>query len=493
MKEHDEIDELFKNGLEDFQPDATHLHYAPIAQAVASKTVVTAAKVGFWSKFGLPLLLGTTITSGTVVTIALTSKQQVSLKTAIHHVQPVSAELSEESVIALNAEQQPYSGSTSVDTTSVYQFNPEQLSKITQSKGLTNNNRFVTGPDKKHHERNNSARNSGLDVTTRKAKNADSELISGEKVALSDAPKTVIARFIGSNIIGAEELATVPVYRRKGRMPATGYMEKNAPIISLLASAHKTDSTNLEESDSVNSSALRVIMHPKPVWPKRELTIRAGLAYVPLQQETQLYSSLPDSIDPFFWGSYDMVKRPSTKNEFLLSLGYQKQLPNKLELGAGFMLSQGGWRAFDDMVTHYWIDNQDGTFTFFHDTTTVGEWDVSYRSYGVNLSLGYHFPLSEKLAFGVNGGIAGSQVLVENKYRYYETNSITSTKNTRFALSLFALGEFTYRIGPMGFSAGVNLNGRSEFSRVFNAPGFYNNVSFGIHTGIHYYLPELRR
>lgn len=501
MKEHDEIDELFRNGLEEFHPDATHLHYAPIANVVASKTVAAAAKVGFWTKFGLPLLLGTTITSGAVVTVALTDDQEVSLKTAIHHVKPVSTELTEEMTeeltVGTNNDQQPYYGSMSVDKALANQIYSEQTEQIRQSRELANINTFAQSSDRNQKQQNDRAGKPVVNVATKKAKNGNFELISTEKTTIAEAPKTVIARFIGSNIQGAEGLESVPVYRKKGRTPANGYMQKHAPLATYFAATQKTDSSSLLtsslEADSSDQSALRVIMRPQPVWPKRELNLRVGLAYVPLQQESQLYSSLPDSIDPFFWGAYDMVKRPSTKNEFLLSLGYQKQLANKLEIGAGFMMSQGGWRAYDDLVTHYWIDNQDGTFTFFHDTTTVGEWDISYRSYGVNLSLGYHFPLGDKLAFGVNGGIAGSQVLVDNKYRYYETNGITSTKNTRFSISLFALGEFTYRIGPIGISAGVNLNGRSEFSRVFNASGFYNNVSFGVHTGIHYYLPELRR
>ena len=505
MQERDDIDGLFKSGLENFKPDASHLSYGPLASAIAAKTTVAGtaavAKTGFFAKWGITMYIGlTTAVAGTGVAIVY-APDQVAVEANSKTILAASIQVKEE--LQLLAEL-PVTDSVMVDDQEMIVSEESirssaELSQSNEAKQLLTNEKSVF----------KSA------VTTRQKETTSSKKQTKQQLLTADEAKTIAvhekhlqpdlvtetidlkARTIQSNVV-AKSITGLPLKNKKSVLPKTLQPLSNSTDslskATELFAAKANELHDLQLRDSSEKIVALQIEKPRIVWPQNKFSLKAGLGYAPLK--TELIENENDGITdtiPFIAYYYfgdKVILRPSINNELAINFSYQKRLKNNLQLGGGIGYLQGGWDAFVDYTQEYWIDNGFGTLVYMSDTSRIGEYNFDYRSYTLNLYSGYDFVFSEKLMVSTSFGIGLNQVFMTKDYRSYQSNSVTRLNRSDFVVNGFGAADLIYRINSIGFSVGASINGRTNLGNTIDAKDFHNSVSFGLNAGIHYFITD---
>ena len=506
MQELDEIDGMFKSGLENFKPDASHLSYSALATAIGAKTAVattaTAAKTGFFAKWGITMYVGlATVVTGTGVAIVY-APDHVAVETNSKAILAATTQLKEEFQMLSES---PLNDSTFI---SEQEFSETSVEELTSSTQLLN--------DVKPIDNNLNAKTSSFKSIefiprkdafvpkqeTKQSENADRSveaIAKQETVAPSGvliAPKHQSATPIRSAVV-TKSIAELP-FKNKQSVQVIALTPSLNTTDSLLASTEipveRVEETIGGATDSSVNNMSRVITRPPFVWPQSKFTLKAGLGYVPLKTELVEDESdgITDSIPALAYYYYGdkVILRPTINNEFMTNFSYQKLLKNNLQLGVGVGYLQGGWDAFVDYSQEYWIDNGLGVLIYQNDTVRIGEYNFDYRNFSLNLYTGYDFVFNEKLMMSTSIGFGLNQVFMTKDYRSYSSNAVTRINRSDFVVNGFGAADLTYRVNNIGFSVGATINGRTNLGKAIGGQDFHNSVSFGLNAGIHYFLTD---
>src|SRR3989338_1016411 len=502
MQEHDDIDGLFKSGLENFKPDASHLSYGPLASAIAAKTTVAgtavAAKTGFFAKWGMTVYFGlTTVAAGTSVAIVY-APDHVAVETNSKAILAASMQVKEE--LQLLGEL-PVIDSVLVEEEG-FSYEKENISTLESTE--TKQSESIVSLEKNTFKTLVPAKKKEVTVPKKPAKQTD---FSTDKVGIVTSSETVIqpdlvpesinrtARVIQPNVV-AKSVAEFPLESKTvvQKKPQSSPIPVDSTIN--MAEVIRTEGLSLialTATDSVENIVSRVIQRPAVVWPKSRFSIKAGLGYVPLK--TSLVVNQEEYIDSLFFFEFyqNVVDRPVIKNEFLASMSYQQRLNSNLQLGVGLSYLQGGWKSFTDHTHYYYVDNGAGDLYLVTDTVRVGERNITANSISLHLFTGYDFALSQKWMIGTTIGLNLNQLFIQNDFRNYSTNAITTVRKADFVIGVYGTADLNYRMSSrLGLSVGASINGRSSVAKAIGAADFYNNVSFGLNAGIHYFISGLR-
>jgi hypothetical protein len=504
MQELDEIDGMFKSGLENFKPDASHLSYSALATAIGAKTAVsttaTVVKTGFFAKWGITLYVGiATVVTGTGVAIVY-APDHVPVQTNSKAIVAATTELKEELQLLNEA---PLTDSTFISGQAFSETSVEELIPSTQS---LNEEKLI---DNKLSAKTTSFKTT--EIISRKAvvvpkqetKQAENSDRSIEAIAkqesfapggLSTVPKQRSATPIRSAVV-TESIAELPLKNTKSVEYAPiqslpGSSDSLSKATELLTKANEL--SNQQLTDSSEEVIALDFERPAIVWPQSKFSIKAGLGYVPLKTELIEDESdgITDSIPALAYYYYGdkVILRPTINNEFMTNFSYQKRLKNNLQLGVGVGYLQGGWDAFVDYSQEYWIDNGSGVLVYENDTVRIGEYNFDYRNYSLNIFTGYDFAFNEKLMVSTSIGFGVNQVFMTKDYRSYALNTVSRINRSDFVVNGFGAADLTYRVNNLGFSVGATINGRTNLGKAIDGRDFHNSVSFGLNAGIHYFL-----
>lgn len=503
MQEHNEIDELFKDGLEHFKPDASHLSYGPLASAIAGKTTVAGtaavAKTGFFANWGMTVYLGlSAAVAGTGVAIVY-APEQVAVEANHKTILVASAQVKEELQLLLEL---PVSDSVLVKEEG---FFPKEEAALSGESIQTEQTKSTLSTDKTTWERGVYRSRKATIIPEKQTKQ---ETLSAYEVEPIVAAETAIQQNLtGESIdrkahLGQQDVVVKSMTGLPLNTKAPAQPEKLRPlpaaVDSLIASAETLlaggDKIPSTATDSVSNTTSRVIRHTPAVWPQSKFSIKAGLGYVPLK--TEFVENENDGITDtvplaamYYFGD-KVILTPSINNEFTLNLGYQKRMKNNMQLGVGVGYMRGGWDAYVDYSQEYWVENGVGSLVYVSDTFRIGEYNFDYRSFTLNLYSGYDFVFDEKWMISATCGVGLNQVFTTKDYRSYSSNKITQLNRSDFLLSGFGAADLTYRVNNIGFSVGAAINGRTNLGKTIDAQDFHNNVSFGLNAGFHYFIAD---
>lgn len=505
MQELDEIDGMFKSGLENFKPDASHLSYSALATAIGAKTAVsttaTVAKTGFFAKWGITLYVGiATVVTGTGVAIVY-APDHVPVQTNSKAIVAATTELKEEIQLLNEA---PLTDSTFISGQAFSETSVEELTPSTQS---LNEEKLI---DNKLSAKTTSFKTT--EIISRKAvvvpkqetKQAENSDRSIEAIAkqesfapsgLSTVPKQRNATPIRSAVV-TESIAELPLKNKISSQHsalAPSLNSKDSLLLSTETLVGKVEEIVVGTAiDSSVNDMSKVLMRPPVVWPQSKFSIKAGLGYVPLKTELieNENDGITDSIPALAYYYYGdkVILRPTINNEFTTNFSYQKRMKNNLQLGVGVGYLQGGWDAFVDYSQEYWIDNGSGVLIYQNDTFRIGEYNFDYRNYSLNLFTGYDFAFNERLMVSTSLGFGLNQVFMTKDYRSYALNTVSRINRSDFVVNGFGAADLTYRVNNLGFSVGATINGRTNLGKAIDGRDFHNSVSFGLNAGIHYFL-----
>jgi hypothetical protein len=505
MQEHDEIDGMFKSGLENFKPDASHLSYSALATAIGAKTAVatttTVAKTGFLAKWGITMYFGlATVVTGTSVAIVY-APDQVTVETNNKAILTATAELKEE--LQLMSESS-LTDSTFISEAELSEISDEELTASIQSFN---------------------AENPIDDMLSARKSSFNTPVVSRRKETFVPKQETIQYGNLSSNVelLARQEPFSPSVISTESKQrKATPFRsavveesmtglplknKKSAPMAMVLSSVNSTDSAHastvvpaekVEETivgpatDSSGNTLSRVMTRPPVVWPQSKFSLKAGLGYVPLKTELIVNENdgITDTIPvlAYYYFGDKVILRPTVNNEFTTTFSYQKRLKNNMQLGVGVSYLQGGWDAFLDYTQEYWIDNGQGVLVEQNDTTRIGEYNFDYRSFSLNLYTGYDFVFNERLMVSTSFGVGLNQLFMTKDYLSYASNDLTRINLSDFVANGFGAADLTYRMNNLGFSVGASFNGRINLGKSIGGQDFHNNVSFGLNAGIHYFL-----
>jgi hypothetical protein len=504
MQELDEIDGMFKSGLENFKPDASHLSYSALATAIGAKTAVattaTAAKTGFFAKWGITMYVGiATAVTGTGVAIVY-APDHVPVQTNSKAIVAATTELKEELQLLGEA---PLNDSTFISGQEFSETSVEELTSSTQSLN-----------EAKQIDNNLSAKTSSFKTTeiisrkavvvpkqeTKQAENADRsvEVIAKQESFTPSGLLTASTQSKATPIRSAvvtKSIAELPLKNKKSVeyaaiQPLLGLSDSLSKATELL-----TEFNNLSNKQLADSSEEVIAFNferPAIVWPQSKFSLKAGLGYVPLKTELieNENDGITDSIPALAYYYYGdkVILRPTINNEFTTNFSYQKRMKNNLQLGVGVGYLQGGWDAFVDYSQEYWIDNGSSVLIYQNDTFRIGEYNFDYRNYSLNLFTGYDFAFNERLMVSTSLGFGLNQVFMTKDYRSYALNTVSRINRSDFVVNGFGAADLTYRVNNLGFSVGATINGRTNLGKAIDGRDFHNSVSFGLNAGIHYFL-----
>lgn len=495
MQEHDDIDELFKGGLENFRPDASHLSYAPLASAIAAKTTVAGtavvAKTGFFAKWGMSLYIGlATVATGTGVAVVY-APEQVAVEANSKTIVVASAQVKEK----LEFFTKSPAGDTLVPNQEA--FPPVEVHISLVESNETEETEQASNPEK----RSLKALLSGEQKET-----ATSGKQAGRNTVSTDGTKPFVwsERAVERSLtvqtadetpmdFQPDEMAENPAESTKQEtmVQPDNIQPPAAPLDSTITLA-KIDTLPSTATDSVLTSSNFYASRPV-VWPRSRFSIKAGLGYAPLK--TDLVVNQESYIDSMFLFEYyqKVIDRPTIKNEFMASFSYQKRVKSNLQLGVGLSYLQGGWKSFTDYTEYYYVDNGAGGFYLVVDTVKAGERDITFSSISLNLFTGYDFVLGNKWMIGTTIGTNLNQMIIKNDFRNYSTNEVSGVRRADFLIGVYGTADLTYRVTDrLGLSIGASINGRANISRAIKANDFYNSASFGLNGGIHYFFSGSR-
>ncbi|MBI3239423.1 MAG: hypothetical protein HYZ43_11385 [Flavobacteriia bacterium] len=502
MQELDEIDGMFKSGLENFKPDASHLSYSSLATAIGAKTAVsttaTAAKTGFFAKWGITMYVGlATVVTGTGVAIVY-APDHVAVETNSKAILAATTQLKEELQLLGKS---PLNDSTFI---SGQEFSETSVEELTSSTQLLNDVKPINAKTTSFKTTEFISRKAFV-VQKQETKQAENSDRSVKAIAKQEsiAPSSVL---IASKQLNAAPIRSAVVTKSIAELPFKN--KQSVQVIALTPSLNTTDSLlasteipveRVEETiggatDSSVNNMSRIITRPPFVWPQSKFSIKAGLGYVPLKTELVEDESdgITDSIPALAYYYYGdkVILRPTINNEFTTSFSYQKRLKNNLQLGVGVGYLQGGWDAFVDYSQEYWIDNGVGVLIYQNDTVRIGEYNFDYRNFSLNLYTGYDFVFNERLMVSTSVGFGLNQVFMTKDYRSYSSNAVTRINRSDFVVNGFGAADLTYRVKNLGFSIGATINGRTNLGKAIDGRDFHNSVSFGLNAGIHYFLTD---
>ncbi|MES2555925.1 MAG: hypothetical protein V4604_07240 [Bacteroidota bacterium] len=503
MQEHDEIDGLFKNGLENFKPDASHLSYAPLASAIAAKTTVSgtaaAAKTGFFAKWGMTLYFGlSTVAAGTGVAIVY-APDHVAVETNSKTILVASIQVKEELQLlgelpvidSVSINEEGFSVAEEVPVSAVEPAKTKEHEPIVSNEKRTFNT-VVSGPQKETMTPEKRVKHGILSANEIESTVA-SETTSKQDWATESSNRKALA--IQPNVI-AKSIAELPL---KNKQTVQEKIQSSPiPVDTTISMAEVIRSEALSkialtENDSVENLVSRVMQRPPAVWPESRISIKAGLGYAPLG--TAIIIHQEEYVDSLFFFDFyqNVVDRPTIKNEFLASVSYQKRIKSNLQLGVGLSYMQGGWKSFTDHTHYYYVDNGLGELYLVTDTVKVGERDITANSISLNLFTGYDFVLGQKWMIGTTIGLNLNQMFIQNDFRNYSSNAITSDKKASFVVGVYGSADVNYRVSSrLGLSIGASINGRANVAKAMGAGEFYNSASFGLNAGFHYFISGLR-
>lgn len=502
MQELDEIDGMFKSGLENFNPDASHLSYSALATAIGAKTAVattaTAAKTGFFAKWGITMYVGlATVVTGTGVATVY-APDHVAVETNSKAILAATTQLKEELQLLGKS---PLNDSTFI---SGQEFSETSVEELTSSTQLLNDVKPINAKTTSFKTTEFISRKAVV-VPKQETKQAENSDRSVKAIAKQEsiAPSSVL---IASKQLNAAPIRSAVVTKSIAELPFKN--KQSVQVIALTPSLNTTDSLlasteipveRVEETiggatDSSVNNMSRIITRPPFVWPQSKFSIKAGLGYVPLKTELVEDESdgITDSIPALAYYYYGdkVILRPTINNEFTTSFSYQKRLKNNLQLGVGVGYLQGGWDAFVDYSQEYWIDNGVGVLIYQNDTVRIGEYNFDYRNFSLNLYTGYDFVFNERLMVSTSVGFGLNQVFMTKDYRSYSSNAVTRINRSDFVVNGFGAADLTYRVKNLGFSIGATINGRTNLGKAIDGRDFHNSVSFGLNAGIHYFLTD---
>lgn len=505
MQEHDEIDGMFRNGLENFKPDASHLSYSALATAIGAKTAVatttTVVKTGLFAKWGVAMYLGVaTVVTGTGVAIVY-APDHVAVETNSKVIVTASTEL--------KAELQLLSESSLND--SIIISEQELADSITDELTAANQSFNEITPIKEvlgHRKSsfNTSVVNLQKETVVPKQETmlygnpaSQASLIAKQEsfspIGLSVESKQLKATPIRSAVV-AESMTGLPLRNKKSvpmAMVRSSVNSEDSALASIVIPASKVEAPVVEPATDTSGNAMARLKLPPPVvWPQSKFSLKASLGYVPLKTELieNENDGITDSIPAlaYYYFGDKVILRPTVNNEFTTTFSYQKRLKNNMQLGVGVSYLQGGWDAYLDYSQEYWIDNGQGILVYQNDTTRIGEYNFDYRSFSLNLYTGYDFVFSEQLMVSTSFGVGLNQLFMTKDYLSYASNDLTRINRSDFVVNGFGAADLTYRMNNLGFSVGASINGRTNLGKSIDGQAFHNNVSFGLNAGIHYFL-----
>lgn len=508
MKEHDEIDEFFRATFQDFKPDASHISDAGLSSFLKSQS---AAKTSVFAKWGIGAYttVGTAVVAASVVAVQLFSSTPQKQTKVVSHIQPVSTEQS----IA----QQEFTDNETETSGQLILSQPDStLNTTTEQLGtrtFKGSSGTLTEPiltSTERHIDNTVQKRAGNPKSVRKTPtsgNQQHKQPTAESIrAIEDylAEKYPVPLYFNPDDGAAPHSSTQSAVNgdtlaNEANAPAESavlYTEVQIPLAAetgmatVAESSVTTTSQTLESAlpqDSgvvtLSNQELGYKINPAKtyVWPAHSVSVSGGLGFAALSKTGNDYAS-----SPYFY-PYNAVISGSTDVEKMLALRYDYRLPGHIAVQAGLNYQTLGWDYVRSVIFIELLGNPDSSY-YQLDTADAYRQQVSLRALGLSLATGYDILLSEKWMLGLRFGLSGNQYhskLTETDL-WNGTQDAYSERNV-FVLAAFGRFNAVYRFGKFGIGAGVSVNGRSAMTRALEYSEIYQNVSYGIDLGIHYY------
>lgn len=522
MKEHDEIDEFFRNTFEDFRPDASHISDAGVFGFLKAKA---AAKTTLLSKLGVSSYIAiTTVTVATAVTTAVwyssddtTSKNAGNSQAVKPVIQESVASVDDSLPINDQTDKQThnlvvtYPGSAS-DESPVIQGKRSASEKTTVKNGAYNQAPVI--PNKKAILANPKKNNKTEPVYTSSETYARTiEDYLAEKfpvpVHFADPEAATPAEQNTSGIKASKMLVTNKVISGENDSVAeteeaiiytevvlpvdvSGQVNPSVNNADVQTRGNRNDSLQLAESGAVQEQATASanqlntgipVIHQKPIWPNHRVGLNAGSGFAPLSNAGGgMYTNSPVLGYP-----QNDILSGSVQNELLLALNYDYRLPDNIAFQAGLQYQTGGWDVTESWQFYNLYEDPDTSY-YFLDTVDVYHQKVSFTAIGLSLATGYDFLFTDHWMLAFRMGLSGKHYRSEsNEEDLLNYLSYKSERNA-FVLSAFGRVEALYRFNKIGISLGISVNGRSSMTRSLDYAALYNNVSYGVDGGLHYFL-----
>jgi len=523
MKEHNEIDELFRDGLENFKPDATHLNSASVLALLSTKAVASTVvvKTGLLAKWGIGAYIGmATLVVGSTAAVVVyqTTNTQVSstpetagsiFKQQV--IDSVQQSLFVDSLFTLNSitemdnplqsDNEKIIDEVDQTTTIIQQINlqseqvvrkvkstsidePVQLERNLQISQSQRQSKLL-----KKSELNSSGAFANFSKTQSNAILTTEDSKTDELTASNSVAKTTIDLQVSNDIQSVDEL------KNGSEQTVDSITDQLVVAEAVLPVVTDNETVNIAVSAVGTGVAYyNPFLAIEPLsstysWPRQHFSLKAGLGYVPLRTELSIYKENTEDTLLIYYNFVETTYQRSTiKNEIGGSFNYQKAMRNNLIFGGGFNFTQGGWKAFTTVKDYFLLDDGLGNLTLVEEVNETGEWDVTYKSVGLNLFTGYDFIFNDHWMVGTSIGMNANQVFSQNNFRNYSSGELESTKTAGFALSVYGAFDLIYRMNNVGLSAGGAINGRATTAKIINASDFYNTASFSLNVGFHYFL-----
>ena len=525
MKEHDEIDELFRDGLQNYKPDATHLSSASVVALLSTKAAASTVvvKTGLLAKWGIGAYIGmATLVVGSTAAVVVYQSTNTPMKSttpiagmnAKHQaVDSVKQSLVVDSLFTLNSITEADNSlqsdnETMLDeedqtTTIIQQINPrsEQVARKIKSTFIDEHVQAESNLQLNQSQRQsklvkkNQLQSFGTfahlvkpqskPIVTTEDSKKDELTASNSGVTATIDPQA------SSNIQPTAEI-------KNGSEQAVDSLTNQA-VVAETALPVATENETVNTDLSVVGTGLAYynpFLATEPIvttysWPRQHLSLKAGLGYVPLRTELSVYKeNIEDTLLLYYNFVETTYQRSSIKNEIGGSFNYQKAMRNNIVFGGGINFAQGGWNAFTTVKDYFLVDDGFGNLTVVEEINETGEWDITYKSIGLNLFTGYDFIFNDHWMVGTSIGLNANQVFSKNNFRNYATGEIESSKFSGFALSVYGAFDLIYRMNHVGISVGGAINGRGTTAKIINATDFYNTASFSLNAGFHYFLDQ---
>lgn len=456
MKERNDIDELFRDTFEDFRPDSSHISDAGITAFLKSKAAAKAAIAG---KAGVAGLVGSVVVAaGTIAAVVLgtdggSGEQIRKSPVMVHAGEADSLEMltSLTDSLSINGTE----ADTAFTLSDVFAGNDKFSKETITGEAPAVKNRFVQ---------------SGINRARGKARKTIPD-VKEDVMSVQKAVAAVPAGLELQTTLTPENTIAVPLL-------------SDTPIA---AAATAITAPEVRAIDSAGvASGISGVPDLKAQWPRHRFSVQAGMAYVPERFNTFLtayYGGM--NSDPYKYQSVD----GSIKPELLLNAGYQYRMNNGLKLGADARYQSGEWSMSQSgiFIMEMWSADS-SQMNYVEDTLVYYSMKSRYTTIGLGVSTGYDFVISDRWMVSANIGLFAQQYSATTEEMDAIEGVYHSSQLSGFLASMYGSADVMYRTGNLGFSLGASLNGRAALMERIYGTYFYNNVSFGAHAGVHYFL-----
>lgn len=531
MKEHNEIDELFRDGLENFKPDATHLSSASVVALLSTKAAASTVvvKTGLLAKWGIGAYIGmATLVVGSTAAVVVyqTTNNPMKSTTPIaginskhQAVDSVKQSLFVDSLFTLNSISE-MDNSLQLDnetilnegdqtTTIIQEINPqfeqavrpEQADRKVKSRFIDEPVQFESNLQLNQPQRQskllkkNQLQSFGTFANFAKTQSNPNLATENPKIDELTASNSGVTKTIDPQV--SSDIQPIAGIKSGSEQRVDSLTNQSVVAETSLPVSTEIETVNADLSAVGTGLAYyNPFLATEPIvstysWPRQHLSLKAGLGYVPLRTELSIYKeNIEDTLLLYYNFVETTYQRSSIKNEIGGSFNYQKAMRNNIVFGGGFNFTQGGWKAFTTVKDYFLVDDGFGNLTVVEELNETGEWDVTYKSVGLNLFTGYDFIFNDHWMIGTSIGLNANQVFSKNNFRNYSTGEIESSKFSGFALSVYGAFDLIYRMNHVGISVGGAINGRATTAKIINATDFYNTASFSLNVGFHYFLDQ---